>query len=356
MQAVEELISFKKRFDEILLGKIEVWRREAKDLGDEYEVFMEVLADFVGRGGKRLRPAFLYYSYLACGGEDREMAVQAGVVLELLHGFLLIHDDMVDNSDLRRGGKTVHRLMEEEYSKLGLKGEGEEFGRSVAMILGDVVQMLAKRQLRELELERGVYRQCERLVERLLWETAYGWYIELLNTKRGKVSEDEVRRSMEYVSARYSVVWPVKMGALLAEAGKGKQGALESYGLKLGLAFQIQDDLLGMFGEREKVGKPVESDLREGKKTLLICKSWEKLEDEDKKNKLEKIYGNRAAKRENLEWVRGLMEELGVVEEVRNEGRMLAEEAKKKLDKQDWENEGERFLKGIASYIVEREV
>ncbi len=356
MKAINKLQNFKIRFDKILQEEILEWRREAVRLDERWELFMKVLEEFVVRGGKRIRPAFLYYSYLACGGEEAEKAMRAGVSLELLHAFLLIHDDMIDNSDLRRGGPTVHKVFEEEHKKMSLEGNSEEFGRSTAMILGDVVQMLARKQLRKVDLREDMYRESEKIMEDLLWETAYGWYIEMLNAKTRVIEEKDVKRSMEYVSARYTVSGPVKMGAMLAEAEVGKIKALEEYGLNLGLAFQIQDDVLGMFGDEAKVGKPVESDLKEGKKTLLILRTLDKLEDEETKNKLMSIYGNSEATRQDLVWVRDLIKSEGVLEEVKGEARGLAEKAKKELKSLDWDEKGEGFLLGIASYIVERQV
>ena len=356
MKAISKLQNFKIEFDKILQEEILEWRREAVKLDERWELFMKVLEEFVVRGGKRIRPAFLYYSYLACGGSEEEKAMRAGVSLELLHAFLLIHDDLIDNSDLRRGGPTVHRVFEKEHRKMSLEGSSEEFGRSTAMILGDVVQMLARKQLRKVGLEEGVYRESERMMEDLLWETAYGWYIEMLNTKSGAIEETEVKRSMEYVSARYTVSGPVKMGAMLAGVGVEKIKALEEYGLNLGLAFQIQDDVLGMFGDEVKVGKPVESDLKEGKKTLLILRTLDRLGDEETKSKLMSIYGNREATKQDLVWVRDLIKSQGVLDEVKSEAKELAEKAEKNLEGLEWSEEGEEFLLGIASYIVEREI
>lgn len=356
MKAINKLQNFKVRFDEILQEEILEWKKEAAKLDERWELFMKVLEEFVVRGGKRIRPAFLYYSYLACGGKEKERAMRAGVSLELLHAFLLIHDDLIDNSDLRRGGPTVHRVFEKEHEKLGLEGSGEEFGRSTAMILGDVVQMLARKQLRKVGLEKDMYRESERMMEDLLWETAYGWYIEMLNTKTRVIEEEEIKRSMEYVSARYTVSGPVKMGAMLAGAQVKQIKALEEYGLSLGLAFQIQDDVLGMFGDEAKVGKPAESDLKEGKKTLLILRVLEKLEDRKVREKLMSIYGNNQAKKEDLVWVRELIKNKGVLDEVKEEARDLAEKAKGELEGLGWGEDGEEFLLGIASYIVEREI
>ena len=224
------------------------------------------------------------------------------------------------------------------------------------MILGDVVQMLARKQLRKVGLEEGVYRESERMMEDLLWETAYGWYIEMLNTKTKVIEEKDVKRSMEYVSARYTIAGPVKMGAMLVGANTGQMKALEKYGLNLGLAFQIQDDVLGMFGDEEKVGKPVESDLKEGKKTLLILRTLDRLGDEETKSKLMSIYGNREATKQDLVWVRDLIKSQGVLDEVKSEAKELAEKAEKNLEGLEWSEEGEEFLLGIASYIVEREI
>lgn len=349
------LADFKAKFDPRLLQSIKAKREQTKNLDERYAVFLDILEDFVVRGGKRLRPAFMYYGYLACGGKEEEVILGAARSVELLQAFLLMHDDLVDRSDLRRGKPAAHKLFEAEFERLGLSGDKEHFGRSVAMILGDLTHAFAYEALLDADLPSKRLVRARKLFDELMFETAYGWYVELLNTMGKEVEEKLILRTMEYVSARYTISGPLKLGAVLAGAEKETVAGLEAYGLRLGTAFQIQDDILGMFGEEEKVGKPVDSDMKEGKKTLLLVRLAKKLKGEEAA-RLWRVYGKADSTREDYEWLKAGLVKTGVLEEVRMEAKILAGEALEKLGELSLADEGEKFLKGIAEYIVDREI
>lgn len=354
MQALVQLASFKTKFEKGLGELLGVEGTKALKIDSQYAVFIKILEEFTMRGGKRIRPAFMYFSYLACGGNDKAEIMKASRSVELLQTFLLMHDDLVDRSDLRRGQPTAQRMFEKEFERLDLSGDREHFGQSTAMICGDIAHMLAYNSLMETNLPFEHREKARKLFDRIMFDTAYGWYREMLNTMKAEVVEDEVLRAMEYVSARYTIAGPVGLGAVLSGVNNRNLKVLTEYGLKLGIAFQIQDDILGMFGDEKEVGKPVNSDLMEGKKTLLYTKLLTKLEGKEK-DKFLAIYG-KSDRLVDFNWVRDLMREEGVLFEVKEKARKLAEMALVELAKGEFVGEGKEFLEGIAEYIVTRKI
>ncbi len=354
MQALAQLASFKTDFEKGLGELVRAEGVKAMRIDPQYAIFIKILEEFTMRGGKRIRPAFMYFSYLACGGEDKAEILKAARSVELLQTFLLMHDDLVDRSDLRRGKPTTHRMFEKEFEKLGLPGDKEHFGQSTAMICGDIAHMLAYNSLMETNFPFERREKARKLFDRIMFDTAYGWYREMLNTMKGDVAESEVLRAMEYVSARYTIAGPVGLGAVLSGTNEKNQKILTEYGLKLGIAFQIQDDILGMFGDEKEVGKPVNSDLMEGKKTILYIKLLSKLEKAEAK-RFGEVYG-KSKKIEDYEWVKKIMADTGALSEAKGLAKKLAGEALAELDGGMFGGEGKEFLEGIAEYIVTRKV
>ncbi|MBI2310667.1 polyprenyl synthetase family protein [Candidatus Collierbacteria bacterium] len=358
MQALAQLASFKTEFEKGLGELLQVEGAKAMRIDPQYAIFIKILEEFTMRGGKRIRPAFMYFSYLACGGEDKAEIMKAARSVELLQTFLLMHDDLVDRSDLRRGKPTTHRMFEKEFEKLNLLGNREHFGQSTAMICGDIAHMLAYNSLMETNFPFERREKARKLFDRIMFDTAYGWYREMLNTMKPDVVEDEVLRAMEYVSARYTIAGPVGLGAILSGTNEKNLKILTEYGLRLGTAFQIQDDILGMFGDEKEVGKPVNSDLLEGKKTLLYIGALEKLREKNDVNGEKKFLGiyGKSDKLVDLNWVRDLMRDEGVLQNTKEKARKLAESALSELAKGRFVGEGKEFLEGIAEYIVTRKV
>ncbi|MBI3954717.1 polyprenyl synthetase family protein [Candidatus Collierbacteria bacterium] len=359
MDIKQTLIGFKEEFDAELLNFIKNKQAEANKLDKRYQVFIDLLEDYIIRGGKRLRPAFMYFGYISCGGKERKKIIKAARCVELLQAFLLMHDDIIDKSNLRRGRPTIHRMFESEHQELKLKGDREHFGRSTAMILGDLTHAFAYETLMESGFEDLLLVRARRLFDNLMFETAYGWYVELLGTNGSKAGEREIKRTMEYVSARYTIAGPLKLGATLAGAEKKVLKSLDKFGVKLGTAFQMQDDILGMFGSEEKVGKPVDSDFREGKKTLLLIQTLAKMKAKKLYGEIDrvlKIYGCNEATLDDYLWFRGRMLDLGVLDNIKKEALSLAGQARDELSGLRLAREGKVFLEEVAWYMVEREV
>ena len=227
---------------------------------------LDALAELLLAGGKRLRPAFCHWAFVGAGGDPGDpLLVDAGAALELLHAMALVHDDVMDGSDRRRGVDTAHRSFARRHEDAGWRGEARRFGEGVAILIGDVAFVYADGLLAQAPLAaRAVF-------DELRVELNMGQYLDLLGSVRGGVSLDAARRIVTYKSGKYSVERPLHLGAALAGRLDDLEGPLTAYGLPLGEAFQLRDDVLGALGEAAVTGKPVGDDLREGKPTPLLA-------------------------------------------------------------------------------------
>ena len=229
---------------------------------------LDALGRLVLSGGKRLRPAFCHWAFVGAGGdEDDPAVVDAGAGLEMLPTFALIHDDVMDGSATRRAMETIHVQFEERHAFEGWRGEGRRFGEGVAVLVGDLAFVYADHLLASAPAE------AKAVFTELRLEVNVGQYLDLVGTAQGEVSEATARRISRFKSGKYTIERPLHVGAALAGGGRLGElaGPLSAYGLPLGDAFQMRDDLLGAFGDETVTGKPVGEDLREGKPTVLYA-------------------------------------------------------------------------------------
>jgi geranylgeranyl diphosphate synthase, type I len=244
-------------------------------------VVLEPLADLLLRDGKRLRPALCVWAWRGAGGAgdgaDRagaeERAVRAATCLELLQGCALIHDDVMDASDLRRGARAVHRELADRHAAAGWRGESGRFGLAAAIVAGDLCLVWADRMLRESGLPDPALRRAAPLFDEMRAQTIRGQYLDLLTQAQGTLQAADALAVAEAKTAASTTAGPLGFGAALAGAGPRLQAAYAGYGVPLGIAFQLRDDLLGTFGDPAHTGKPSSDDLRDGKCTVLLSEA-----------------------------------------------------------------------------------
>ena len=222
-------------------------------------------------GGKRLRPAFCVWGYLGSGGSDRPAALRAAASLELLQACALIHDDVMDDSDVRRGRPAAHRQFAGLHRSAGWVGDPERFGHGSAILLGDLCLGWADALLYRSGFDDEALARAKPVFDLMRTEVMAGQILDLVEQARGGGSVDRALRVVRYKSATYTIERPLQLGAALAGADAAYLEALSGYGLPLGEAFQLRDDVLGVFGDPEQTGKPAGDDLREGKRTVLVA-------------------------------------------------------------------------------------
>jgi geranylgeranyl diphosphate synthase type I len=240
------------------------------------------MVDYVGdlmRGGKRLRPAFCYWGWRAAGAPDGEPIVRAAASLEFFQAAALVHDDVMDDSDTRRGAPAVHRRFAALHRDQGWAGNGDRFGLAGAVLAGDLCLAWSDELFTASGLDAGALVRGRGVFDRMRTELMGGQYLDMLEqvlaSRRPDGALERARRVIRYKSAKYTVEHPLLLGGRLAGADEELLAAYSAFGLPLGEAFQLRDDVLGVFGDPSETGKPAGDDLREGKRTVLVAKALE---------------------------------------------------------------------------------
>lgn len=292
-----------RRVTHELLAYIE---RERASLEPEAQPLLDELESLVTSGGKRLRPRFCYWGHRAVGGADSNEIVRVGAALELLHTMALIHDDVMDRSDVRRNRASTFRALAELSAGVEHRGDPKRFGASAAILTGLLAFALADRLFRTSGFAGARLDSAAARYDRLRTTAIAGQYLDLLAAHRGESDESTARRIAVLKSGSYSVADPLVIGALLATDDDGAIEPLEAYGLALGEAFQMRDDILGTFGDAAETGKDRDGDVREGKQTVLLAKA-RAAADDAQRAVLDAWVGNPDASSAEIDLVRRVM-------------------------------------------------
>ncbi|HEX9824221.1 MAG TPA: polyprenyl synthetase family protein [Actinomycetota bacterium] len=290
------------------------------------------LARIVASGGKRLRPVFCCLGHAAAGGEIDRPILRAAASLELLHTFAIVHDDVMDHSRVRRGSPATWVQLADDHRREGFPGDPDAFGLSGAVLEGDLALMLADRGLLESGFPTDRLLPAIARYDRMRTEVVAGQFLDVLAAHRGRLTEGEARRVATLKSGGYTVEGPLHIGALLGDGPAALLDALSRYGVPLGEAFQLRDDLLGVFGDPEVTGKDRDSDLREGKRTLLAARALAAASGEDRRL-LEDRFGHPGLVPDELDRMRAIIEATGarastqaLVDELAARARVALEE------------------------------
>lgn len=239
----------------------------------------DAIEAFVLGGGKRLRPAFAYWGYRGAGGPDSDQLVSTVAALELVQASALIHDDVMDDSDTRRGGPAVHRRFAALHRSGHWHGDPDGFGTAAAILVGDLCLAWSDELLHTGGLPPEVLARARPVFDQMRTELTVGQYLDVLNQATGDTTVARALTVARLKSATYTVERPLQLGAALAGAPPEVVAAYTAYGQPLGEAFQLRDDVLGVFGDPARTGKPAGDDLREGKRTYLVAAAFEAADD-----------------------------------------------------------------------------
>ncbi len=324
------------------------------------------VAALTRQGGKRLRPALVFYTYHACGGRDDFAALPLALATELLHTYLLIHDDIMDHAEVRRGQPAAHVRFREAHLAHRWRGDARDFGASVGILLGDLAHTWAVELFTSALVQVGGATaddrrraaELARSFSAMSQEVIGGQYLELLVALRGGTAEqagaEELLSVLRLKSGRYTCERPIELGAILAGATAERRAVLTRYGGAIGEAFQLQDDLLGMFGDAETVGKPVGADLTEGKFTFLIHHALAAASPADRQA-IDAAFGNPELAPAEVARVQRILEATGARARV---GEMIEARlaiAADALAELSLGGSGHAFFSGLLDYLRERE-
>ncbi|GAB3281254.1 polyprenyl synthetase family protein [Parasphingorhabdus pacifica] len=296
---------------------------ECEGLDPAFAEAARELAKFVLGGGKRLRPTFAWWGWRAGGGaatgSEATAMLQAASALELIQACALVHDDLIDDSDTRRGNPTVHELFARTHRDTGWEGPSGRFGAAAAVLLGDLAFAWADDMLHTAGLAPEALSRALHPWRSMRTEVLAGQYLDVLGQARADETQQAALRIDELKTASYTIQRPLQLGAEIAGADVDVLSALHRFGTDIGVAFQLRDDLLDVFGDPEVTGKPAGDDLREGKRTVLIAEAVERAGLQDDKEGLELLrrsLGDAELDGDGVERARRVLTRVGAVDAV----------------------------------------
>jgi geranylgeranyl diphosphate synthase, type I len=321
-------------------------------ISSDGEQAMRLLQEFALRPGKRIRGALAMVAYKMFGGTKRQTALDLAVAVELAQDYLLIVDDVMDRSQTRRGRATMHRQYRDALKQDQALSDIEHFSDMLAINVGLIAGHLSTRILSEINDNPRRLVQAQQFFQTNIAATGFGQMDDLINQAKGHFAIADIQRMYVLKSGYYTFVNPLQIGAVMAGAEKPDSEALQSFGEYAGLAFQLQDDLLGMFGDEEVTGKSSMDDLREGKMTVLMRHALDHAEP-DEAQQLRKALGDKGVARPQYERVCKILIDVGSRDYVVQEMAKATQSALKVLTSQvSWNEWGVECLSGLLTYAT----
>jgi geranylgeranyl diphosphate synthase type I len=323
------------RVQAVVDAELSAQSRVLSEIGDDLTPLVEAIGDLL-QGGKRLRAAFLYWGYRSCGGADNEAVIRAATAMELFQAAALLHDDVMDDSDTRRGMPAAHRRLADQHAAAGWTGSGARYGLAGAILAGNLCltwsdELFATSGFTNAELTRA-----RPVFDRMRTQLMGGQFLDVVESARswdGVSTQERIDRAehvIRFKSAKYTVEHPLLIGATAGGSSAEDLAALSRYGLDLGQAFQLRDDLLGVFGDPAATGKPAGDDLREGKRTVLIAHALAGADDAGREL-IESRLGDPAIDDETVQRLREAITAAGAVDAVEADIARLAGSARMAL-------------------------
>lgn len=346
----------------------------------EFEVISPDLLNTVNfaadllQGGKRFRAQFCYWAWAATldrGGQrlvagERERSAEAMVgitaALEMFHAAALVHDDLLDQSDTRRGQPAIHKRFEEQHRLSGWAGSAERYGQAGAVLVGDLMLGWSSEIFGSALLgapNSTIEAACRDEFSKMRVEVMAGQFLDVLeenaaHTRPIGEAVSRANRVMLYKTAKYSLEAPLLIGASFAGAEGGLLRGFSSFGIPLGMAFQLRDDILGVFGDPEVTGKPAGDDLREGKRTVLVALTRETLPTTMAKL-FDEMVGDRELEAEQLEFLQQTIKDSGALAKTEKLIEEYAAESLAALDSLELNERGKNQLQALAEKVINRQ-
>ena len=349
--APSSLLHIARRVDARLQLLLDTERTRWSDFDTDLTQPIDEIARLVLAGGKRLRPAFCHWGFVGAGGNpDDQRVIDAGAAFELMHAFALFHDDVMDGSTTRRGEPTTHIVMSELHEKNSWVGESRRFGEGAAILVGDLAFVYAD------QLLLGAPQPVWSIWNELRVELNFGQYLDMLGSANSERRLVKAERICRYKSGKYTIERPLHLGAVLAAPEKAELllPALSAYGLPLGDAFQMRDDVMGAFGETSVTGKPVGDDLREGKPTPLMAMATARAN--AAQLGVLQLVGNTVLNDAQVADVQAVIRETGALDQLEQLITSLTDEAIAAIGKAPLSQEARNELVELAAFVSWRSV
>lgn len=352
----DRLASYRQRIDaDIAAFSRDTEAQTAEQFGANSRLAAEVFNEVLNRGGKRIRGALTMVAYEMFGGANDQVALRAARAAEILQTYLLITDDICDRSETRRGGPSAHILLKNWHEKKHLKDDAGHFGESIAMNAALLGSHMAIDVISELDVSDKIKVQALKTLNKNLIITAHGQFNDIFNEVLESNDITSIENVLIWKTAYYTFVSPLQFGAELAGVSNGKLQVLADYGVHAGRAFQIGDDIVGMFSKESDSGKNPLDDIREGKRTLLASYVIDKAETADSYF-FQQCLGNHQLTNAEFKQCQEIVVRSGALTHAQAELEKSAQKAIEVLDLQagDWDEKGVTFLRQLVHYLVER--
>lgn len=330
---------------------------QATQFGQWHRQYYSNIKEYIMRGGKRLRPVLVILGYKAVKGDTvPENLYTAALCVEILHNGSLLHDDLIDHDETRRGGKTFHATYRDiNLSRTKDEGAAFDYGMTMAILGGDSLINLGASAITAANLESDISSHLHHLYEFAFQHLVDGVLLEMNMISDETATTDTY---LQMVRMKTAVLFDrsLMMGAAVARATGSQLIALEEFGINVGKAFQIQDDILGSFGDEEKLGKSSSGDIREGKKTMLVFEVYAKA-DRKQREEFDKLLGKPEISDEEIERVRELFRVTGALESTQKKMTELLTSGQQALEKAEpaFDEKYKNFLIGLSDFLVQRD-
>jgi len=343
----KDLLQYQKEIDFELERFFNRKIKESSLLFKQANETIKILRDINLGGGKRIRPILINVGYFLAGGIDKKEILKTSLCVELIHNWFLIHDDIIDQDELRRGKPSLHAF----YKK---KMQDAHMGISLAIVAGDISAALGYQILFNSKFQEKFKTKALNIFHETVVNTCHGEMLELfIKEKKTKLTEEDILNVCKYKTAYYTFVNPLKIGIVLANGHNKFLKQIERFALPIGIAFQIQDDILGIFASKKKLGKPIASDIEENQPNLLIFKTLSLANNRDKK-KFEKYLNKKKLNQREIQEIRRIVKESGALDYCQNLAKSLVNKAKLKIETIKAPQKEKEFLLAMADYMINR--
>ena len=354
-KAKEYLLDFIDQVTPVFKAFFEEQRTVAANINPIAVDMVDRYADYIG--GKRLRGALTKLGYDLFGGTQTQDILKVSTIIEMIHGFALMHDDIYDQDRMRRKKPAMHVQFETLFDEIHQNEHRHKdlYGISMATNLGDIGSYFSNLVLANTQFDAEEKINFLRRLSEVVIQTVYGQAMDITFELESRPQEDKVMLIHKYKTAYYTIPGPLQYGAILAglDRADSRFTAIEDYGVPVGIAFQLRDDELGMFSTSEKFGKPIFSDLRQGKNTLLFSYAFEHANDAQLKTLLE-THGNQNVNDTDLQRVNKILIDTGAVDYSQKLCWDLVSQGKKHISKVTDDAKSQELLDLVADYVVTR--
>lgn len=353
-KAIEYLKSYKKEIDPVIETIFADLVQHAGAISPITERAVSRFHRYM-QGGKKHRGALTVFGYELITGEKNTSLeiLKASLAIEITHAFALVHDDVMDQDDVRRNNPTIHRQFEEDYRSNLSESDNIHLAQSMAYTLGDYGAYLGQVLLNELQLPIENKERAITLYVNKILEVTLGQMLDITIGIDRPASMDDILLIHRYKTGDYSGSLPMMVGGLLAGATIDEMQPHFEYGVRIGTAFQIRDDEIGLYCETDQIGKPAGSDVRQNKNTILKVKAFE-LANEQQREILQNAYGNHHLTAEELQQVRDVTKETGAYECSRQMCEKLIQEARNYIPQITSNQQHQELLHSAATFMIER--